>query len=139
MTTVVHLLDRPRAFAEARRVLAPRGRLVIGTIDPAGAERFWLASLFPSYAAIDRRRFPSPATLISELRAAAFSEVSAHARPAIVRYPRERALEKLRGRFASSMALMDEHEIAAGIRRAERELPEVVETEVARLFVVASA
>jgi hypothetical protein len=51
---------------------------------------------------------------------------------------REQALAMLHGRFASSFALMDEDEIAAGIERAEAELPPVVETTLARLIVVAT-
>ena len=43
--------------------------------------------------------------------------------PRRLRYSRERALELLHGRFASSFALLDDAEYAAGVARAERELP----------------
>jgi ubiquinone/menaquinone biosynthesis C-methylase UbiE len=53
MQLVVHLVDRPRAFAELRRVLVPGERLVISTASPASLDRFWLSDPFASYASID--------------------------------------------------------------------------------------
>ena len=63
MWLVVHLVDRPRAFGEAARVLRPDGRLAIGTFHPLHFERYWLKEFFPSLEAIDKARFPSPAEL----------------------------------------------------------------------------
>ena len=59
MWLVVHLVDRPRAFAELHRVLSPGGRLAIATFDPVHFDAFWLNALFPSLEAIDRARFPT--------------------------------------------------------------------------------
>src|SRR5205807_5654130 len=42
MTLVVHVLDRPRAFAELRRVLRPDGCLAFATFDPAHIHAYWL-------------------------------------------------------------------------------------------------
>ena len=67
MWLVVHLVDRPRAFGEAARVLRPDGRLAIGTFHLLHFERYWLKEFFPSLEAIDTARFPSPAELESEL------------------------------------------------------------------------
>ena len=58
MWLVVHLLDRPRAFAELHRVLAPDGRLAIATFDPSYFGAFWLNDYFPSMEEADRARFP---------------------------------------------------------------------------------
>ena len=55
----VHLFDRPRAFAELRRVLAPEGRAVIATLDPEWFDRHWLLPYFPGVVAADLERFPS--------------------------------------------------------------------------------
>src|SRR5919197_4709861 len=67
MTLVVHHLDRPRAFAEARRVLVQGGRLLIVTPDRAAFPRAWLAPLFPSYVAVEQRRLPGGNLLEHEL------------------------------------------------------------------------
>jgi ubiquinone/menaquinone biosynthesis C-methylase UbiE len=139
LTTVVHLLDRRVALPEIRRVLAPGGRVVIATVDPAGAPGFWLAALFPSFAAIDTGRFPDEATLTAELAAAGFRDArwSGYARR--LTYTRSQALERLRGRFASSLSLLSDAEYRAGLARAERELPDPVETVLRLAVVVAGA
>ena len=68
---VVHLLDRPRAFAETRRVLEPGGRVVLATFAPESLDRFWISKVFPAIVEIDRARFPTEAQLAGELADAA--------------------------------------------------------------------
>jgi SAM-dependent methyltransferase len=121
---VLHLVDRPAALREIARVLAPGGRLGIVTQDPAGIEDAWLARLFPSYAGIDLARFPPREVLLADLRDAGFDDPAWEPYTVLLVYDRDRALERLRGRFASSLALIGDDELAAGIARAERELPE---------------
>jgi len=124
MQTTVHLMDRDRAFPEVRRVLRPDGRLVVFTVNPAGVDDFWLADWFPSYAAIDRARFPDLETLTGELSRAGFADTTAQRRTRTMRFTRDRALAMLRGRFASSFAVISDDEYQAGLARAEREMPE---------------
>jgi ubiquinone/menaquinone biosynthesis C-methylase UbiE len=138
LQTVVHLVeDRPAACAELRRVLEPEGVVAILTIDPAGAKRFWMAELLPSWAAIDEARFPAPEVLCDELRLAGFNEARSTPTPMRLRYTREEAARLLRERFASSLALIGDDELEAGARRAERDLPPVIEPMLEMVLVVA--
>jgi ubiquinone/menaquinone biosynthesis C-methylase UbiE len=135
---VVHHLDRPRAFAEVRRVLVPRGRLLITTPNPEAFPRFWMAPLFPSYVAIERARFPGFAALQQDLRDAGFAAVRRIDHVVPRTFSREEALAKLRGRHASTFDLLDQDEYEAGVARAERELADPVEYPLELMVVVAS-
>jgi SAM-dependent methyltransferase len=122
---VVHLVERPAAFAEMARVLEPGGVLAIATFDPTHFDRYYLNRLFPSLEAIDRARFPEPDALVAELEAAGFE-------PRLLRLSqqgelaRDESLQRIRGRFISTLRLLDEAEYQQGLARAERELPERV-------------
>ena len=124
---VVHLVDRPRAFAELARVLAPGGRAVVATFNPEHFARFWLNAIFPAVAPIDGARFPAPALLASELEAAGFRDVATRRLVQTRRLSRAEALERIRGRYISTLRLLDEREVEEGAARAERELPEEIE------------
>jgi ubiquinone/menaquinone biosynthesis C-methylase UbiE len=132
---VAHLVDRPAVFAELARVLSPEGRIAIATFDPAHFERYYLNRLFPSLDRIDRERFPEPSALLGELEAAGFAAtltpLSQRAEIA-----RDEALERIRGRFISTLRLLDDAEFAQGLARAERELPERVGYELEWAVVV---
>ena len=134
---VVHLLDRPRAFAETRRVLEPGGRVVLATFAPESLDRFWISKVFPAIVEIDRARFPTEAQLAGELADAGFETVRARRLTQTGRLDRGEALERIRGRYISTLHLLGDEELAEGLARAERELPEVVED--AREWLVAAA
>ncbi|MGB2875802.1 MAG: class I SAM-dependent methyltransferase, partial [Gaiellaceae bacterium] len=74
MWLVAHLVDRPRAFQEARRVLAADGKLAIASFDPSYFGIFWFRDYFPSMETIDRARFPSREDLDAELPVAGFGQ-----------------------------------------------------------------
>jgi ubiquinone/menaquinone biosynthesis C-methylase UbiE len=135
---VVHVLDRPRAFAELRRVLAEDGRLAIATFDPAHIHGYWLNRYFPSIETIDLARFAPAEVLAGELRAAGFAEVRTSRLNQRATIDRETALERIRGRHISTFDLIDETEIEVGLNRAVEELPDVVEYRTEWLVVVAS-
>ena len=139
MRVVIHLLDRPRALAEAHRVLASDGRLAIATFDPAHFDRYWLNELFPSLERIDRTRFPSPDVLESELQAAGFASVELTRVSQTAQITRDVALAKVRGKHISTFDLIDDAEYEAGLARAEHELPEPVRYSVEWLVVAAIA
>jgi SAM-dependent methyltransferase len=124
MWLVVHLVDRPQAFAEAHRVLAPGGRLLVATFDPAHFERYWLNRFFPTLEAIDRARFPEPGELREELEAAGFDSVRLIPLAQKGSIDRASAIDRVRGRFISPLQLLDEDEYESGLRRMEAELPE---------------
>ena len=137
MWLVVHLLDRPRAYAELHRVLAPDGRLVIATFDPTYFDDFWLNHYFPSMEEADRARFPTAEDFETELTAAGFEP------PRLLRLSqrglllREEALERIRGKHIGTFDLITDDEYAAGLERAERELPEELEYGIEWLVAVA--
>jgi ubiquinone/menaquinone biosynthesis C-methylase UbiE len=136
LVLVVHVLDRPRAFVELRRVVADGGRLAIGTFDHAQFDDHYLSPYFSSLAQIDRARFPTKEELEAELAAAGFSArtIPLHQR---MTFRRDWLLERIRGKFISTLLLLDEEEYAEGLARAERELPEQVEAEQHLLAVIA--
>ena len=127
MQLVIHLVERPQAFGEARRVLAPDGRLVVVTFDTEHFEQYWLNSFFPSMEELDQARFPTPDQLVAELRAAGFEAVRLVPLAQRVVIDRDWALTKVRGRFISTLQLLDEDEFRSGLARLEAELPERVE------------
>jgi ubiquinone/menaquinone biosynthesis C-methylase UbiE len=139
MWLVVHLVDRPRAFAEARRVLAADGRFALATFDPSYFDVFWLNELFPSMEAVDRARFSPAEQLDAELIRAGFSEVRLLRLSQRGSLDRTTALERIRGKHISTFDLISDEEYARGLERAERELPERVDYRQEWLVVVAEA
>jgi ubiquinone/menaquinone biosynthesis C-methylase UbiE len=132
----VHLFDRPRAFAELRRVLASDGIAVIATMDPAWFPDHWLLPWFPSLIETDLVRFPTGPALEHELRAAGFDvELRRLEQPAEI--GREDALARIRGRAFSTFELIPDEDYRAGLAHAEAEFPERRSYTVIRLLAVA--
>lgn len=125
---VVHLVDRPRALPELARVVAPGGRAAIATFVPEHFEHYWLTAVFPQIAEIDRARFPEPAMLAAELADAGFEPAGTRSLTQRVRLSRADALERIRGRYISTLRLLDDATVDAGLARAERELPDEIES-----------
>jgi len=136
MWLVAHLVDRPRAFAEAHRVLARDGRFAVATFDPSYFDEFWLNELFPSMEAVDRERFPTAPELEAELRGAGF-DVRLLRLSQRGSLDRDEALERIRGKHISTFDLISDEEYEAGLARAERELTKRVDYRVEWLVAVA--
>src|SRR5581483_3921549 len=124
-----HLVELPRAFSDAARVLAPGGRLALVTFEPEHFANHWLNPWFPSIEWIDGARFPTPERLADELAAAGFDEPRLMPVRQRATMTREVALERIRGGHISTFDLLDPEEVRTGRERAERELPEVVKWE----------
>jgi ubiquinone/menaquinone biosynthesis C-methylase UbiE len=131
----IHLWDRPRGFAEVRRVAE---RWAIATFDPEHFDRYYLNEFFPSIKRIDLARFPDAPTLERELGEAGFEDVRLvhHSQRAVI--SRGAALARIEGRHISTFDLLEEDEIREGTERARRELPERVEHGLEWLVALAS-
>jgi SAM-dependent methyltransferase len=125
---VVHLIHRERAFPEVARVLAPGGRALVATYTPNHFEWFWLTSVFPEVKELDLARFATPEALVQELRAGGFESARVRTLRQDSRLSREEALERIRGRYISTLRLLDDETFAAGLARAERELPVTIDS-----------
>jgi ubiquinone/menaquinone biosynthesis C-methylase UbiE len=124
---VLHLVERPAAFRELSRVLGPGGVAVFATFTPASVGRGWATAFFPEIEEIDRRRFPTEADLRRELEAAGFARVRFRSLTQKNTLTRGEALERIRGRYISTLRLLEEASYERGLRQAERELPETLE------------
>ena len=137
MWLVVHLLDRPRVFAEVHRVVGAGGRLAMASFDPSYFGVFWFRDYFPSMEEIDRARFPTRADLERELPEAGFEAPSFTRLSQTATVSREQALERIRGKHIATFDLIPDEEYEAGVARAERELPERVDYRQEWLIAVA--
>jgi len=123
MHLVVHTLpDRPAALAEIARVLMPCGRMAVATFAMEHFQRFFLNPYFPSIAAIDGARFPEPAILTEELGVAGFREAAVERISQPVSAEPRDVLERVRGRYISTLHLLPAAEYAEGLARLERDV-----------------
>jgi SAM-dependent methyltransferase len=123
MRLVVHTLGdrRQRALAEARRVLAPEGRLFVWTFEPDHFTGHHLRSYLPDLPTIDLERFPSAETLVGELSAAGFEDVQLRTFEQDGSVTRRHAAEQLRNRHLSTVHLLPAQQVAAATERLEHE------------------
>jgi SAM-dependent methyltransferase len=123
MVMVIHLLrQRVRAFTEARRVLRAGGRLSLWTFTPRHVEAFYLNEYFPSIAVIDRPRFPAVEVLAAELRRAGFAEVRVEVREEPRRMGIAEVVDRVRGRYISTLGMLPPLEYRLGLQRLEEML-----------------
>ena len=87
---------------------------------PESLDRFWISKVFPAIVEIDRARFPTEAQLAGELADAGFETVRTRRLTQTGRLDRGEALERIRGRYISTLQLLGDEELAEGLARAER-------------------
>ncbi len=124
---VLHVLrDRPAAHRELARVLQPDGRAVLASFRPEHFQGFYLNRYFPSIPVIDGARFPDPVDVATELAAAGFADVRVVGIDQPVAPEPAELLERVRGRYISTLHLVPEAEYADGLALLERELADGV-------------
>jgi ubiquinone/menaquinone biosynthesis C-methylase UbiE len=122
MAMVVHLLkQRLRAFKEVFRVIRPGGQLSLWTFTPGHVRGFYLNEFFPSIAQIDGARFVQPAKLQQELEAAGFA-VNAEVRPEAREAGIAEVVDRVRGRYISTLSLLPALEYRLGLQQLEEML-----------------
>jgi ubiquinone/menaquinone biosynthesis C-methylase UbiE len=134
---VIHVLDRPAAFASAHRLLAPDGRACIATFDGTYFDDFWLNRYFPRFEQIDRDRFPTAGELERELLGAGFRNVRLLRHRQQDRITREDAIAKIEGRHISTFDLLTPEEYERGRQLARAELPGEIDVEARWLIAIA--
>jgi SAM-dependent methyltransferase len=142
MHLVAHLIeDRGAAWEDLARVLAPGGRFVLVTFEPESFRDHYLIRWFPSVAPIDEARFPTVSELEGGLGAAGFTDVAFEAFAQRWTMAAADVLERVRGRYISTLRLVPDAEFAAGVRAAGRDLAEggEVKADLRWLFVTARA
>jgi ubiquinone/menaquinone biosynthesis C-methylase UbiE len=120
---VLHLVDdRAAALAEMARVVGRGGRVVVVTFELDHFDGFFLNPYFPSIPAIDRARFPDPERLLDELAEAGFADVSRRRISDPVSARADDVLERVRGRYISTLHRLDESEYAGGLARLQTDV-----------------
>jgi ubiquinone/menaquinone biosynthesis C-methylase UbiE len=123
MHLVLHVLsDLDQALRECARVLSPGGRLAALTFELEHFDRFHLNPYFPSLADIDRGRFPAPADVCRRLADGGFAVVGTETIRQQVDLEPERLIERVRGRYISTLHLLDDEEYRTGLERLEHDL-----------------
>ncbi|HEX7051203.1 MAG TPA: methyltransferase domain-containing protein [Longimicrobiales bacterium] len=114
-----HVRDRPRAFAEALRVLRAGGLICTATDSEWVIRNRLMAEYFPSIVAVEMGRYPAIDRLRTEMTAAGFSEI----REELTETPYQLTdAAPYRERVFSALSLIDEASFASGLSRLEADL-----------------
>jgi SAM-dependent methyltransferase len=120
---VLHLVDDPvAATREMARVAAAGAHVVAGTFRLEHFETFHLNPYFPSVRAIDLARFPDPARIAQLFSAAGLEDALVHPVTQRVSLAPDDVLERVRGRYISTLHLIPEAEYRDGLGRLEHDL-----------------
>ncbi len=120
---VLHLVDDlEAAIAEMVRVATGGGRVCAVSFRPEHFERFHLNPYFPSVRPVDLARFPEPARIGALLSQAGLTAVAVT--PVTQRLELEpgQLLERVRGRYISTLHLIPDDEYRTGLARLEHDM-----------------
>ena len=110
MTFVLHHIERKDlALQEIYRVLKKGGRCVIVTTSHSQIKRHVLDN-FPGVTAIDLKRFPSVPCIKKSMSRVSFKSVHYHVFHRSESTPTHRYLERVRGKYASTLTLFNEED-----------------------------
>lgn len=113
----IHYGDPKTAIDEVIRVLRPGGAVSIWTLGSRHHETSFLARWFPSVPAIDAARFPDPRSLIAYLERGGTATAELVEVDAEVRRTAGQFEAAVAARFVSTLQLVPEAELAAGLGR----------------------
>lgn len=118
----IHYGDWRRAIDEASRVVSPGGRIEIWTMARDAIEQSSLGRWFPRIIAIDTERFPDPEAIAEFCRSLdSHVDLSSASEP-IARTAKDWE-EAVRGRFVSTLQVLEDDEIDQGLARFGAEYP----------------
>jgi hypothetical protein len=89
--------------------------------------RFHLNPYFPSVSRVDLARFPEPAGIADLLSAHGLEDVRVQPIHQRIELEPARLVERVRGRYISTLHLIPEDEYRAGLHRLERDMAERLE------------
>jgi len=110
----IHYGDWRKSLSEAVRVVRPGGRIEVWTFAPEDLAGTSLGRWFPSVVGIDTARFPSPHDLANHLGPLVQS-VTVETAPEEMERTARSWVESVRGRFVSTLQLVDATELDAGV------------------------
>ncbi len=118
---VLHLVrDLRGALGEIARTSR---RAVIATVDIQARKPHAIDEAFPSLQGIDEARFPRIPDLVAACREAGFPAVEVHEAPRRVESSTAEFLERVRGRYISTLSVLPPGEFERGLAWLEAVLP----------------
>jgi len=118
---VLHLVpDFRRALAEISRVA---GRALLATIDMERRVPHAIDEAFPSFHEIDSRRFPRIPAIVEACRGAGWPRVGTFEGHRRIESTTSEFIERVRGRYVSTLTLIPPAEFDRGLAWLESELP----------------
>jgi SAM-dependent methyltransferase len=116
MLYMLHHLTDFRAVIRNAHAALRGGRLVIVTASHKQIGESFSSRFFPSYAAIDKARFPKVSAIVEAMIEAGFSDVSSRAITVAKVTLDDRYIEKVENKHVSTFHIMNEREFRSGLK-----------------------